>query len=531
MQVGSQRLLLNPSTLTIHQQQQLVVLAPSYKAAATAVAGAGVEAVLYSQALQAAQDEAAAAAAAVVAAHQAVADQLQEHPLKVDVLLQQQQQQSPAAQPPSVAVSAGAQTGNKPQISNGDSGSGSGTTIGSSSNGSSSGLHRLLDSRLHASLSSIDGSRSVTVRVPDCLSGGLGRGVAMQQRDSTRSAGTTPDYSVSSSSSSSASGGVGEQHPYPQQRQYAEQLPKLHHPQQQQQWEMPGPASPAAGAVFAQGGHYADAYAAFELQQAQQLFATPLSAPYPAAAGGGGGSTSGSSTTAAAAAGGSGSTPGRPMSPFEDGTDDLVSGCLAPWSGAFESDSLDETELCTDSEMMEAALLMRQKQQAHEEWMQQQQQWPMLSSYDSSSMHKQQAAVGSGAAGQQQQQQPSQALTVVPLDTNSSSTMQGSHPSQSGPSVPSVSVTSITAAALDQQQQQQQSPAPQAEVHGPDPQTPPSQLAGHFILAGCASSFVQFARQLAASASPAAEPVTVVLLHPEYQGGSGHVDAAMRPSV
>lgn len=103
------------------------------------------------------------------------------------------------------------------------------------------------------------------------------------------------------------------------------------------------------------------------------------------------------------------------------------------------------------------------------------------------------------------------------------------------PSDTPVSVTSITAAALDKHMQQQQAATitdsaalhqqqqqahhpSSAERQGPDLLIQPSELQGHFILTGCGSSFVQFARQLAASASPAAEPLTVVLLHPEHPG-------------
>jgi hypothetical protein len=283
--------------------------------------------------------------------------------------------------------------------------------------------------------------------------------------------------------------------------------------------------------------HYADAYAEFELQHSQKVAAAVAAA----AAGGGG--------EAAGAPGAALQGPG--VYAVDGGDDDLVSGCLAPWSGAFESDSLDETELCTDSEMLEAALLQRQRQQAAAERLlqqqqQEQQQWLLLSSFDSSSAFNQQQAAGSSSsstavAGSQPQ------LGMLSGDSMGRSASPGREQPVPGsrqpllPAASGVSVTSTTAAALDQhiqqqqQQQQQQDPAvpaSQAAVHtqqqqqeavqvharGPELPTPPSQLHGHFILAGCGSSFVPFARQLAASASPAAEPLKVVLLHPEHPG-------------
>jgi ABC-type phosphate transport system substrate-binding protein len=200
---------------------------------------------------------------------------------------------------------------------------------------------------------------------------------------------------------------------------------------------------------------------------------------------------------------------------------------------------LDETELCTDSEMLEAALLQRQKQQAHAERLQQQD-WLLMSSYDSSSAAKQLDAVGSQRILSSQQEQAQGLVggrggsSISVVGSGSPAGTRNAEAAGFSASDAPVSVTSITAAALDKhmqqqqaativdsaalhQQQQPQSPS-SAGVQGPDPLIQPSELQGHFILTGCASSFVQFARQLAASASPAAEPLTVVLLHPEHPG-------------
>jgi hypothetical protein len=199
---------------------------------------------------------------------------------------------------------------------------------------------------------------------------------------------------------------------------------------------------------------------------------------------------------------------------------------------------LDETELCTDSEMLEAALLQRQKQQAHAERLQQQE-WLLMSSYDSSSASKQLDAAGAGRITPSQQQQGmgvrggSSSTSVVGGGSNAGT--RNAEAAGLPPSDTPVSVTSITAAALDKHMQQQQAATimdsaalhqqqqqahhpSSAERQGPDLLIQPSELQGHFILTGCGSSFVQFARQLAASASPAAEPLTVVLLHPEHPG-------------
>lgn len=161
-----------------------------------------------------------------------------------------------------------------------------------------------------------------------------------------------------------------------------------------------------------------------------------------------------------------------------------------------------------------------------------------MSSYDSSSASKQLDAAGAGSITPSQQQQG------MGVRGGSSSTSVGGG-SNAGtrnaeaaglpPSDTPVSVTSITAAALDKHMQQQQAATitdsaalhqqqqqahhpSSAERQGPDLLIQPSELQGHFILTGCGSSFLQFARQLAASASPAAEPLTVVLLHPEHPG-------------
>jgi hypothetical protein len=503
-----------------------VVLAPTLKAAQAAAAGAGVEEALFSQALRAAQAEAAAVAAAAVAAHEAQVDQLQEPTVKLRLQQQQQQRdgvswndgqlpqltEASVSQPPSVAVEAGAHATGSTNGAESSSSSSSNGSLHAASYGitsSSSDVH-MSESRPHGSTSSIDGSsRSVTVRVPESLASELAKSNA-----------AVPNGAAAGSSSSAGGGS------HAQQRQCAEQQPQPHHWQEHQQQQQH--ASPAvAGAVFAEGMHYADAYAAFELQQSQKIAAASIEA----------------ASTAAAAAAGVQAGAGV----YADDGDDLVSGCLAPWSGAFESDSLDETELCTDSEMLEAALLQQQKQQAHAEWLQQQQQqqWLMMSSYDSSSVSKQQQqqqAAGS-PSGVSCTPQLHQTHGVVPAvfgglsgdsmgrsSSSSATSLQVTQAAQPPSASPGVSVTSITAAALDQHIQQQQAAVEGASwpLHHQQQQRDgaqsldllpmPAQLQGHFILAGCASSFVQFARQLAASASPEAEPLTVVLLHPDHPG-------------
>jgi hypothetical protein len=231
--------------------------------------------------------------------------------------------------------------------------------------------------------------------------------------------------------------------------------------------------------------------------------------------------------------------------------------CLATWSGAFESDSMDETEVCTDSELLEAALLQRQRQQRREqqqlslytgncpvyevllesederqEGMEPQVQGNAAhdtaggssnssnsSSNSSSSSTTRGVAVGdqAGDAG------PDGVVSDVSSSSSSSNSQQqpkapasGQQQQRgllSGASSATTTTTSSSSSSHAYQQQLQQQQQPQA----PDGYLalPPKHLRGHIIISGCASSFVQFAQQLHSLASPSASPLPLVILHTE----------------
>jgi hypothetical protein len=203
----------------------------------------------------------------------------------------------------------------------------------------------------------------------------------------------------------------------------------------------------------------------------------------------------------------------------EDAVDlDSLNPCLANWTGAFESDSMDETEVCSESQLLEAALLQRQRQQQREQRRAQRQQ-------QLDQVQQQQLMASLGGSGclmnaRQQQQQPMEKLATG----SSSSSSNGHHPTAaqtdgafatddiSNGSSASSMLLSQQGHQQQQQQQQQQQPAPSGPRAAPDPRL----LTGHFIITGCMTGFVPFAQQLHAMAPPEAAPVTVVLLHSEF---------------
>ncbi|KAF8071241.1 Kcnt2 [Scenedesmus sp. PABB004] len=147
--------------------------------------------------------------------------------------------------------------------------------------------------------------------------------------------------------------------------------------------------------------------------------------------------------------------------------------CLTNWMGSFESDSMDETEICTDSELLEAALLQRKRQEQRE------------------------ARAAGGGAGQPGT--PAAAAQRLLGDAQQEAGDGGG-----GALEPRAAAGAGDAGGPS---------GPQAAAAPPLLGGPvPRQLSGHFILAGCASSFVGFAEQLHAMAPM---PPALVILHPE----------------
>jgi hypothetical protein len=506
LQGKSQRLVLNPGSYVVKQGQQLLVLATSAQVAEAGAAGEGLE---QSQALDAA--ESAVASAAAPLAHSTI--EARSHAVE-----QQQQQQlvqqpaQPAAQQDQHVLQQQAdkqqqQQHQQPQswqpVVQHRSGASRGVTVRVPSL-SQQELQRFTGAAAVAAGAAGAPSEQPRVRVNAAV-----RGSWQQQQQQQR------QFSTKQATSST------------QQQQAG--YPMYMYQQQQQQQSTPGSSLPAPAAPLA---------ATANLSWVQNIARDVISQP-------GSRSFSHSSSSIDQLGGLAAPDSGSDVSNVLD--DDLsnLNPCLASWSGAFESDSMDETEVCTDSELLEAALLQRQRQQLRK---QQQQQYALgqsagqLPGYEVLQDSEDEGQESQTAAGNQSAQR------IRDIDSSSRSGEVGIPTASSEVSRSSSAETAAAAAAssngisnetehannnnpADNQQHQVLSTFPLSNsdsgsigmhhqqplppVLGSTPSLPPKHLRGHIIVSGCASSFVQFAEQLHSLASPAVSPVPLVILHPE----------------
>jgi hypothetical protein len=515
LQGKSQRLALNPGSYVIKQGQQLVVLATTPQVAEAGAAGENLE---QSQALDAAETAVAAAAAPLTYSAAGLRRRFdeQQHVQQGAAPIMQQQQVVQAQ-----ADSQQQQDRQQPQ-----------------SQQQQQQQRKQQQGQLSLQQQRAAGSRGVIVRVPGLLTEELqrfkGASVAAAASAAAASAAAPSErprirvnaavrgswQQQQASQTQQSFGSIKQQHTgssmYPQQQQ------------QQQQSSAPGSRLPAPAASSA---------TATNSYWVQNIAKDVISQP---------GSRSFSHSNSSIDQIGGSAAPGTSYegSDLSDAELANLNPCLASWSGAFESDSMDETEVCTDSELLEAALLQRQRQQLREQQQQLQRhavgqlpgyEVPQMADTEGQERH----GVGSGSAGKPSEannssssstqgdgavDSSSRQVDLHAAATGNSSSQQAvsDHSSQSDDNQKQLQLSSTATAAastsssngvMHHQQHQQQQQQPQSPGLPPGP--PPKHLRGHIIMSGCASSFVQFAEQLHSLASPAVSPVPLVILHTE----------------